>query len=48
MEICVFCGDEIIDGGVTLYDHTFCSEECMEAYREETYGFLEEEDDLEI
>jgi hypothetical protein len=44
MEICTFCGEEVLGDGFTLYDHVFCSEECLEAYREETLDFLDEEE----
>ncbi len=42
MEICAFCGDEVLESGFTLYEHVFCSEECLKAYREEAYDFIED------
>ena len=44
MEICAFCGEEVLEGGFTLYEHIFCSEECLEAYREEALDLLEDEE----
>ncbi|NIM18912.1 MAG: TRASH domain-containing protein [Candidatus Latescibacteria bacterium] len=44
METCAYCGDEIVDGGVTLDEHVFCCQECLEAFREESYEFLENEE----
>jgi ribosomal protein L24E len=44
METCAYCGDEIIDGGIALDEYLFCSEECMESFKEESYEYMEEED----
>jgi predicted nucleic acid-binding Zn ribbon protein len=44
MDTCAYCGDEIIGSGVRLYDQVFCSQECLEAYSEETFDFLEDEE----
>ncbi len=44
METCAYCGDEIIDGGVTLDVYVFCSQECLESFREESYEYMEEEE----
>jgi len=44
METCAYCGDEIIDGGIALDAYLFCSQECMERFKEESYEYMEEED----
>jgi hypothetical protein len=46
METCAYCGDEIIHGGIALDVYTFCSQECLERFKEESFEYLEEEYDF--
>ena len=47
MEICAYCGEEIVDKGLEMDDLVFCSQECLEAYSEEILGYPEE-DEIDI
>ena len=47
MEICAYCGDEILGKGLEMDELVFCSQECLEAYSEEVSEYFEE-DEIDI
>ena len=44
MEICAYCGEEILDKILEMNELVFCSPECLEAYSEEVIGYPEEDE----
>lgn len=44
VEFCAYCGEEMVDGSVRQNENVFCSQECLDAYNEETLLFAEEDE----
>jgi hypothetical protein len=39
---CAYCGDEIEGEGVRQGELTFCSQECLDAYNEDSFDDIDE------
>jgi hypothetical protein len=41
-ENCTYCGDEILTDGIREDDRVFCCQECLDAYAEDAFDYLDQ------